>query len=196
MYKYEAKQFDLPELDGISKQTINEHLKLYEGYIKNLNHIMDLIQNSENHDTYAVKEAHRRLGFEFGGMRNHEYYFESLSGGANELAQDSALWQKINDTFGTFDNWLRIFKGVLAKQRSVGWAMLGYDKSTDTLINYWVDEQHLGHLPTVQPIVALDMWEHSYCLDYAPSEKSDYVDAFFDNLNWNKPAKWFEEAQR
>lgn len=77
--------------------------------------------------------------------------------------------------------------------RGVGWAMMGYDQHTGNLVNYWVDEQHLGQLPTVEPLVALDMWEHSYCMDYAPSKKKQYINAFFKNLNWDTVAKNYDQ---
>lgn len=68
--------------------------------------------------------------------------------------------------------------------RGIGWAMLYYDKETDNLLTQWVDEQHIGHLVSTSPILALDMWEHSYYLDYTPAEKKKYIESFFANLNW------------
>src|SRR5574343_1317025 len=94
MKKFEEKKFDIPELKGISRKTIEEHLKLYSGYVNNLNSIYEIIENTNNPE-YARKEAYRRQGFEFGGMRNHEYYFESLEGGPQPLGEDSDLYKKI-----------------------------------------------------------------------------------------------------
>jgi Fe-Mn family superoxide dismutase len=182
MKKFEEKKFDIPELKGISKKTIEEHLKLYAGYVKHLNLIHEIVENPDNPE-YAMREAYRRQGFEFGGMRNHEYYFSHFEGGYKALVSESPLYKKIAEQAGTFDKFLDIFKN-LAMTRGVGWAMLGYDKSTDILIQYWVDEQHLGHLPGVSPILALDMWEHSFVADYQPSGKKNYVDDFFLNINW------------
>lgn len=88
---------------------------------------------------------------------------------------------------------MTIFKN-LATTRGVGWAMLGYDKQTDTLIQYWVDEQHFGHLTGVQPIIALDMWEHSFVADYQPSGKKNYVEDFFANLNWGVVEENFKKS--
>ena len=194
--KYEPKTFDLPSLKGISDKTISEHLGLYKGYVNNVNKIHELIESADNHDSYALKEAHRRLGFEFGGMRNHEYYFGALEGDQTSINPESALAQKIGDQFGGFKNWLDLFRDTIATQRGVGWAMLGYDTYTDTLLNYWVDEQHFGHLTGVQPLVALDMWEHSYCMDYTPSEKTGYINAYFENLNWSVIEGWYNDIAR
>lgn len=182
MKKFEEKKFNIPELKGISKKSIEEHLKLYSGYVRNLNLIHEIVENPSTPE-YARRETYRRQGFEFGGMRNHEYYFSHFEGGSKSLSKDSTLHKKIVESAGSFDSFIEIFKN-LAMTRGVGWAMLGYDKITDTLIQYWVDEQHLGHLPGLSIVLALDMWEHSFVADYQPSGKKNYVDDFFVNINW------------
>lgn len=193
MKKFEEKKFNIPALKGISAKTIEEHLKLYSGYVKNLNLIHDIVEN-QNNPEYARREAYRRQGFEFGGMRNHEIYFSHFEGGSNALSPKSHLYKKILEWTGSLDVFLEIFKN-LATTRGIGWAMLGYDKKTDVLIQYWVDEQHLGQLPGVSPILALDMWEHSYVADYLPSGKKNYVEDFFANLNWQAIEENFENAK-
>jgi Fe-Mn family superoxide dismutase len=192
MKPFETKTFSIPTLVGISQKTIEEHLKLYAGYIKHLNLIHEIVEN-QNNPEYARREAYRRQGFEFGGMRNHEVYFSSLEGGPQKLSENSLLAKKIVDWTGSVETFIQIFKN-LATTRGVGWAMLGYDKKTDRLIQYWVDEQHMGHLPEVSIILALDMWEHSYVADYLPSGKAKYVEDFFTNLNWSVIEKNFKEA--
>lgn len=184
MKKYESKQFNIGELKGISRESIDEHLKLYEGYVKHTNLILDEIGSKEEL-SYADSEMQRRLGFEFNGMKNHEIYFDSLSDGAKEISKDSDLYKKIEEEFGSFDSWLNKFK-ALAKTRSVGWAILYYDEKQDRLLNCWVGEQHLGHFSGSKPILALDMWEHSFVFDYQPSGKGQYIEDFFENLNWSK----------
>lgn len=183
--KYEAKTFDIPELEGISKQTIEEHIGLYNGYVKHVNLIQEKItemkEDSEK-NAYALAEVQRRLGFEFGGMRNHEYYFSQFEGGAKEVP-DGVFKQLVEKQFGTFEDFIAQFRGI-GMTRGVGWAMCYLDKTTDQLIMTWVDEQHLGQLADLNIVLGLDMWEHSYMLDYPPSKKKEYVDAFFSNLNW------------
>lgn len=183
--KYEALTFDIPELEGISKDTIDGHLGLYQGYVKHVNLIRDKIaaySNDEENNGYAIAEMQRRLGFEFCGMRNHEYYFAQLEGGPKVLPS-GPLKEKIEFQWGTVDAWLSKFKSI-AKTRGVGWAMLYHDPHTDQLVQTWVDEQQLGQLADLDIILALDMWEHSYMRDYPSSKKMDYVEAFFKNLNW------------
>src|SRR5262249_31510618 len=113
---------------------------------------------------------------------NHEHYFAQLEKAPSELPTDSDLYQNITDQFGSFEGWLDGFK-KLGMTRGIGWAMLYADRSTGRLINHWIDEQHLGHLTGLKPVVALDMWEHSFMLDYPPSEKKNYIEAFFASLN-------------
>lgn len=188
---YEAKKFNIPELKGISSKTIEEHLKLYEGYVKHTNLILEKIK--EGAEGYEISEMRRRLGFEFDGMRNHEYYFEQLEGGPKEWKADAPLTNKLEKDFGDGKTAYEDFKKI-ASTRGVGWAVLYYDKEKDQLIQTWVDEQHLGQLNGLEFIFGLDMWEHSYMLDYAPSEKMKYFDAYMENVNWEVVEKRFEKA--
>ncbi|MCA9355804.1 superoxide dismutase [Candidatus Kaiserbacteria bacterium] len=183
--RYEPLTFDIPELEGMSRDTIDNHLGLYRGYVKHVNLIQEKIESYSNdfkNNSFAISEMQRRLGFEFGGMRNHEYYFSQFEGGAKNLPEGS-LKTKLEQQWGTFDNWFEHFRQI-ANTRGVGWAMLYHDPHTDQLIQTWVDEQQIGQLADLDIILALDMWEHSYMRDYTSSDKGKYVDAFFRNLNW------------
>lgn len=195
--KFEPKQFNIPKLKGISEKTIEEHLKLYEGYVKNTNLILNMIEQYGGVDDkggkYSVSEITRRFSFEFNGMRNHEYYFAAFEGGFKPLAKDGELAKQIEKDFGSFDGWLTRFK-TIAATRGIGWAMLYWDPVAKTLLNNWNDEQHLGQLNSCQTILALDMWEHSFVADYQPSGKKQYIEDFFENLNWEVIEKNFSEA--
>jgi len=177
---YEAETFDIPALDGISQETIDEHLGLYNGYVTHVNHIHEKLQNVN--DEYAKSEMQRRLGFEFGGMKNHEYYFAQFEGGAT-ACPDGACKEMLEQQFGSLDGFIERMKSI-AKTRGVGWAICYIDRPNAHLVCTWVDEQHLGQLADVDIVLALDMWEHSYMLDYPPSKKAEYIDAFFKNINW------------
>lgn len=183
---YEPRTFNIPKLTGISERTIEEHLKLYQGYVKHVNLIHEKIeemkQDSEA-NAFALGEVQRRLGFEWGGMKNHEAYFEQFEGGAKAISEDSELYKSCAYLFGSFDAFLAQFKAT-AMTRGVGWAMLYLDEAAKRLVISWVDEQHLGQLVNAKIVLALDMWEHSYMLDVPPSEKKQYVEHFFENLNW------------
>jgi len=201
MAYYEEKQFNFPDefAGDLSLESVQEHLKLYSGYVKNTNHILEQIEALREEDAdankYEIGELRRRLGFEFDGMRNHEYYFTALEEGPSELVSDNPLIKQIEKQWGSYDNWLDEFK-QMAKTRGVGWANLVYDPRAQMLLNYWNDEQHLGHLLDVRPVLMLDMWEHSFVYDYKPSGKGKYIDDFFSNLNWSVIEQNFADAQK
>ena len=187
---YTPKQFSLSHVTGISEKNIQEHYLLYEGYIKNTNMILETINQPASVPDYALREMYRRFGFEFNGMRNHEYFFEQWTFPPQPLGNETALYKKITSQFGSFDAWQQQFSH-LAINRGVGWAVLYYDPVQDLLISTWIDEQHIGHLHSVQWILGIDMWEHAYIYDYPTSDKKSYITAWFDNLNWEIISKRF-----
>lgn len=196
MNKFQEQTFTLPELKGISSKNIEEHLKLYSGYVKNTNMVAEKIAELSEMDAeknaYIVGELGRRFSFEFNGMRNHEYYFKSLEGGSKPLPENSPLKEAIEKTT-SFETWLANFKS-LAMTRGVGWAVVGWDSDSGQLVSTWVDEQHLGQLNGLRWILGIDMWEHAFVYDYPTSEKKKYVEAFFENLNWEVIEENFKQA--
>lgn len=196
MKKFEEIKFKIGELKGISAKNIEEHLKLYAGYVKNTNGIfekLDELTADPEKNAYVIGELHRRIGFEFNGMRNHEYYFKSLEGGSKSLPANSHFKKAIEKDV-PFETWLPIFKS-LAMTRGVGWAILYYDKQSKQLIPAWIDEQQLGQLNGLSYVLGIDMWEHAFVYDYQPSGKKQYIEDFFANLNWEVIEKNFIEAQ-
>ncbi len=185
--QFTPKTFKIPELKGISAKNIEEHLKLYAGYVKNANLVLEKVaelKKDAEKNAYLLGEVNRRFGFEYNGMRNHEVYFSSLEGGPSALS-DGPLMKMIVETWGSYEAWLAEFKAI-ALTRGIGWAMLYHDRKENRLLHAWVDEQHLGQLQDCTVVLALDMWEHSYVADYQPSGKKNYVEDFFANLNWKK----------
>ncbi len=186
MNQFATKTFNIPTLKGISAKTVEEHLKLYAGYVKNANLILEKIaelKKDNEKNAYALGEINRRFGFEYNGMRNHEIYFSSFERGPANLKESSNLLKMIIENWGSFDSWLGEFKAI-ALTRGIGWAILYFDAKEDRLLNAWIDEQHIGQLQDCVPIIALDMWEHSFVADYQPSGKKNYIEDFFTNLNW------------
>lgn len=197
--KFEEMKFNIGELKGISAKNIEEHLKLYAGYVKNANSILEKIPEYEGYvkedsfAPYVINELHRRFSFEYNGMRNHEVYFGSLSDGSQELGDNSKLKKAIAEEWGSFEVWLNRFKSI-ALTRGIGWAMLYYDRKERKLLSTWVDEQHLGQLQDCTMVLGVDMWEHAFIYDYPTSEKKKYVEAFFENLNWGVIEDNFKKA--
>jgi superoxide dismutase, Fe-Mn family len=197
MKQFIPQTFTIPALKGISAKNIEEHLKLYAGYVANANKALELLAAygaDSVANAYVINELNRRFSFEYNGMRNHEVYFSSLSGGPSPLADNSALKNEIVTAAGSFDAWLAAFK-TLALTRGIGWAVLWYDKKERRLLASWIDEQHLGQLNGCDMILAIDMWEHSYVADYQPSGKKQYIDDFFANLNWSVIEENFRKAK-
>ena len=146
METFKEIQFNIGALKGISTKNIEEHLKLYAGYVKNINGIFEKLgelMTDPEKNAYIIGELHRRIGFEFNGMRNHEYYFKSLEGGAKPLPTDSLFKKSIEKQSATVETAIMGFK-TLAMTRGVGWAILYYDKHSKQLILAWIDEKQFG----------------------------------------------------
>lgn len=199
MYKYETKKFDIPKLEGISEKQIEEHLKLYAGYVKHVSMLDEKIKkwvaDGREDNSYIIQELWRRLSFEFNGMRNHEYYFGALVGGAKEFDGESSLGKSMVKHFDSFEGFKNVVKNV-ATTRGSGWTILYYDKRADNrnFIVGWIDEHHLGYLSSLDILLAIDMWEHAFMVDYLPGEKGKYLENYLNNINWQTVEKWYEEA--
>jgi Fe-Mn family superoxide dismutase len=190
---YQAQDYSrVLGMDGISDTTLQVHFKLYQGYVTNTNTLLDrlnalLDEGKEKTPDYA--ELQRRLGFEFCGMRLHEYYFENLKGNGQPDPQ-SLIYQKIEQDFGSFERWKKDFMAIGA-MRGVGWAIMFYDTRHDQLINNWITLHQENNLPGVQPLLVMDVWEHAFMLDYQ-TDRPKYLDGFFRNLNWEEVEKRFQ----
>ena len=192
--EYAPKTFNIPELEGISKKSADEHLGLYQGYVKNFNAISALLpeyaKDTEKH-AHALSELIRRKSFEFDGMRLHEYYFEQFEGGPSPLSGElHKAFEK--EYHGYFKEYLT----AIGSMRGPGWAMLYYDQIGKQFQAGFAGEQHQGHFVTLPIILALDVWEHAYLLDYGALGKAKYIEAFFKNLNWSVCERRFVALQQ
>jgi Fe-Mn family superoxide dismutase len=196
---YKAVDFSqLKGLEGLSDQQIEIHLGLYQGYVTNTNSLNEQItallrEGKGGTPTYA--ELTRRLGFEYNGMVLHEYYFSNLTpNGKGKPASGSALLQAVEQGFGEWETWVNDFQGV-GKMRGVGWAILFQDPATGRLSNHWVTLHQDGHPAGFKPILVMDVWEHAFMVDYKPSERAKYIEAFFANIDWAAVEQRFTSAQ-
>jgi Fe-Mn family superoxide dismutase len=184
---YSAKTFNIPALDGISQKSVDEHLGLYAGYVKNFNAMSKLMPEYAGDlekNGLALAELIRRRSFEFGGMRLHELYFEQFEGGAKEQSANSALAQALTKDYKDPAHVIPYLKAV-AQTRGPGWAILYWDPEAKQFLAGFSGEQHQGHFVTLPIVLALDVWEHTYILDYGAAGRGKYIDAFFKNLNWS-----------
>lgn len=196
MHTYQAKKFDLPKLEGISEKSVEEHLGLYQGYVKNFNAISALLpeyaKDSEKH-AHALSELIRRRSFEFGGMCLHELYFSQFEGGSSPLPTGGPLAKALEKEYQKAEHVQPYIKAI-GNMRGPGWAILYYDPVGKQFLAGFSGEQHQGHFVTLPIILALDVWEHAFILDYGALGKGKYIDAFFKNLNWGVVEKRFEQA--
>lgn len=182
---YTAKDYSkLLGMDGFSETLLKNHFTLYQGYVTNTNKVIDILDallKEGKTTTPEFAELNRRLGWEFNGMRLHEYYFENL-GGKGGINKDGKLAKKIAESFGSYENWEKAFKGV-GTMRGIGWAVLYQDITNGRLINFWINEHDVGHPAGCNPLLIMDVFEHAFMIDYG-LKRADYIEAFFRNINW------------
>jgi len=188
---YQAKQFSLSGLNGISDRTLEMHFKLYEGYVKETNRLTEQIAaflkdgRVDQEEMPAYSELTRRLGFEYNGMVLHEYYFGNLTkGGRGEPARSSPFVIAAELRFGSYETWKADFVGI-GKMRGVGWAICYQDPLAGRLSNHWITLHEIGNIAGFKPVLVMDVWEHAFLLDYKPAERSQYIEAFFSNIDWD-----------
>ncbi len=188
--KYQAKSYaHLKGLKGISDGVLETHFKLYEGYVNRTNKLNETLGGMAKEKKAAgsdpvYAELTRRLGFEYGGVVLHEYYFGNLKpNGAAEPASGSKIQKALADSFGSYDLWLADFRAI-ATMPGVGWAVAYQNPETGTLSNHWVTLHNDGNPPGFRPVLVMDAWEHAFVPDYKANERAKYVDAYFQNLDW------------
>lgn len=203
MKNYQEKQFNIGRhLDGISEKQMEEHLKLYSGYVKHTNLIREKIielssdkehanSSEQENNIYLISELRRRFNFEFNGMRMHEYYFEQFEGEQTDLDPESPLGKIMAEKYESLEKSIEHFVTV-GKTRGIGWVVLAYDPIGETPHIVWVGDHELGQLGGLPIIAVMDMWEHAFMVDYLPSEKGKYIEAFLKNINAKVLEKRFE----
>lgn len=184
------------QMKGISKKTIEEHLKLYQGYVNKYNEIQENLSRLTENDftlanqTYSlIRELKVELTFAYGGIVNHEIYFGHLGGNGGSPSGD--LLKQINKDFGSFEAYKKDVKatGIAAR----GWVWTAWNEKEERLFNYLGDAQNSFPVWYAKPILALDTYEHAYFIDYG-TNRGGYIDSFFDNLDWEEVEINFQKA--
>jgi len=183
---YEAKNFDhLLGTQGFSDKLLQNHFKLYQGYVNNTNKLMDTLKTLVDGGKMAAPEfaeLKRRFGWEFNGMRLHELYFGNMGKTPNKYHASSPLAKKLVAQFGSYGRWESVFKAVGAI-RGIGWVILAYDKQGDRFFNVWINEHDVGHLAGAIPLLVMDVFEHAFMLDYGLN-RAEYIESFFKVIDW------------
>ena len=185
---------ELLEMDGISRASVEAHYKLYQGYVAKRNEILARLAEvdlSTANQVYSdVRALKIDLSFAIGGVKNHEIYFEHLGGGGGDPTGPIA--SLIERDFGSVEAWRTDLKATGMGGR--GWAWTAYDWDEQRLFNYIGDAQNTFPVWNATPLVALDVYEHAYFLDYQ-TDRASYIDAFFANLDWDVIASWVSKYQ-
>jgi Fe-Mn family superoxide dismutase len=182
---YAAKDYGkLIGMSGFSETLLKNHFTLYQGYVTNTNKALDILaqmQKEGKTGTPEYAELKRRLGWEFNGMRLHEYYFENL-GGKTPLDKYGPLGKQMQCDFGSVEEWEKDFRATGA-MRGIGWAVLYQDNLSQRLLNCWINEHDVGHPAGCAPILIMDVFEHAFMIDYG-LKRADYIESFFKNIDW------------
>ena len=179
------------ELDGISRETIEAHYKLYEGYVNKRNEILgklvDVDLAAANQTYSEIRALKVDLTFALGGIKNHEIYFEHLGGHGGDPT--GIFGDLVKRDFGSAADWKADLKATGMGGR--GWAWTAYDWDESRLFNYIGDAQNTFPVRNATPLVALDVYEHAYFLDFA-TDRSSYIDAFLNNLDYDVVNDWVQ----
>ena len=182
---YVAKDFGtLVGMDGFSETLLKNHFTLYQGYVANTNKLSDLLGGMLAEGKTATPEyaeLKRRFGWEWNGMRLHEFYFENL-GGKGALDPASKFGKAVAAEFGGVEKWESDFRAAGAL-RGIGWVVLYQDKAGGRLFNQWVNEHDVGNPAGAVPLLVMDVFEHAFMVDYG-LKRADYIAAFFRNVSW------------
>lgn len=183
---YSAAVYKLDDLVGLNKDLLEQHYKLYAGYVNNTNKANAALSEmlaAGKADSAEFNEYRRRLGFEYNGMRLHEYYFDNMTSSGGSLEAGSKLGIALAGSFGDIETWRTDFTSI-SKMRGVGWAILARDPLSGKLSNHWITLHEEGNVVGFEPILVMDVWEHAFTVDYLPTERAKYIEAFCSNIDW------------
>jgi Fe-Mn family superoxide dismutase len=178
--------FDASKLNGLSARLINSHWSNnYGGSVRALNEIKRRLASALNDaqfPAFVYNDLKREHLMRTGSVVLHELYFENLGGDGQPGTDVSAL---IDSAFGGFARWETEFRRIAAGLGGgSGWVVLGYNRQFQALENYWMAD-HMHSPAATVPLLVMDMYEHSYQMDYGAAT-ARYVDAFFANIDWNR----------
>lgn len=204
IYQIKTLKYGYDELsDYIDSKTMETHYsKHYLGYINNLNKVLKeanikesdidkLLKNSDNISNNAIRNN-------AGGLYNHMLYFDIMSPTPEKLDEKGDLLKKINETFGSVDGLKEQLKEAATKQFGSGWAWLIVKEDGTLAVTSTANQDNpLMSVVEVQgiPILGIDVWEHAYYLKYK-NLRADYVDAFFNVLDWKEVENNYKKVKK
>jgi Fe-Mn family superoxide dismutase len=181
-------------MDGFSDELLEDHFKLYQGYVTETNDLLerlDALVKGGKRDFSEHAELRRRLGWEFDGMRLHELYFGNL-GGDGRPPSSGKLYDRLSRASGGLDSCLAEFVAV-GGIRGVGWAILYFDPAAGRVHNFWIGGHDCGHAAGSTPLLVMDVG----CLrDYHRTNRAEYIEAFMANVDWRVVEERLNAASR
>jgi Fe-Mn family superoxide dismutase len=185
MKEFAAKPLEIKDgANGLSQKQLEEHYKLYEGYVKKSNEIRKKIPEADKAEATAtfslIGDLKRQESFAMNGMRLHEIYFGLMGGDGKP---EGKVAEMIIRDYGSIENWKAdmIAAGISAR----GWVITAYDPMNDEIRNYSADAHNIGIIAGTVPLIALDVYEHAYFIDYGTNRKS-YIEAYLNAIDWKK----------
>lgn len=185
--KYVQRNFDyLTGTKGFSKDLLQNHFTLYQGYATNVNAILETLNELVKNGKTGTREylaLRKNYGWEFNGMRLHELYFGNMTNVSGKVDIGTPFCKKISEDFGSWENWEKDFKAC-GTTRGIGWTILYYDPEGNCFFNAWINEHDTGHLCCAYPVLVMDVFEHAFMLDYG-LKRADYIETFFNAIDWS-----------
>lgn len=184
MFKLTPKEYDFSSVQGISLKQLQQHYKLYEGYVSKINEIWNIPNDAkefkDSNATYS-KMRSLKLGetFALDGVKLHQLYFQNMTGGFNNPTGE--IIKLIKRDFNSCENFLQYFKNVGLAVR--GWAILAIDPLDNRLHVFGADAHDVGAVWDAYPLLVMDVYEHAYFMDFG-TDRSKYIDTFIKNINW------------
>ena len=171
-------------------QLILHHKKHHQAYVDNANNILVKLEEARKADQKIdMKAICKDLSFNVAGHILHKIFWEVLAPPINlpEKPQ-GGLKIAIKSEFGSFERFKKEFSQAASSVEGSGWAILSYCKSTKRLMIFQVEKHNVNIVPGFPILMALDVWEHAYYLDYE-NERGKFVEAFWNILNWEEVSK-------
>lgn len=182
--KLSPKTFNFKSIKGISLNQLEQHYKLYEGYVTNVNKIWSGIREQRDFEgTNATFSPYRSLlvaqSFALDGVKLHELYFENMNGEVKGIS--SGVYEAIVESFGSYNFFEELFKNAGLAVR--GWVVLAYEPIDKRLHVYGLDSHDCGPIWNAYPLLVLDVYEHAYMIDFGIDRKK-YIEVFMNNIDW------------
>ena len=182
------------DTNAVSREAFEDHMKLYKGYVDKFNQTTGELKNAPQGDNPTYSE-YRGLklgqGYSLASIVLHELYFGGQK--ARPASPDNLTTSVLAAGFGSFDGWVKDFRSCAASAR--GWGVLAYSPRSKDLVHMMLDSHDDGMVSGTYPVIAIDMYEHSYFKDYG-TNRDAYISNFLASIDWIGVAKRLSEVAK